>query len=92
MSGHAAEALWECIVRLPMTVNAATAETKHALCAAEMYGNQDEIGNALAKLMKEGVVKREDVWITSKACTPCQHFIQAARTSAAHICAQGLTF
>ncbi|CAK0784460.1 hypothetical protein CVIRNUC_007664 [Coccomyxa viridis] len=33
---------------------------------AEMYGNQDEIGNALAKLMKEGVVKREDVWITSK--------------------------
>ena len=78
MSGHAAEALWECIVRSPMTLNAATTETKHALCAAEMYGNQDEIGNALAKLMKEGVVKREDVWITSKACTPCQHFIQAA--------------
>ena len=43
-----------------------------------MYGNQDEIGNALAKLMKEGVVKRKDIWITSKACAPCQHLSQAA--------------
>ena len=44
-----------------------------------MYGNQGEIGNALAKLMKEGIVKREDVWITSKACGPCQHLSQAAQ-------------
>ena len=46
-----------------------------------MYGNQDEIGYALAKLTKEGVVKRKDIWITSKACTPCQHLSQAALRS-----------
>ncbi len=39
-------------------------------CAAEMYGNQDEIGRALDKLFSEGVVKRQDLWVTSKACTP----------------------
>ena len=36
-------------------------------CAAEMYGNQDEIGRALDKLFSEGVVKRQDLWVTSKA-------------------------
>ena len=32
-----------------------------------MYGNQEEIGKALQKLFSEGVIKREDIWITSKA-------------------------
>lgn len=38
---------------------------RHIDCAAA-YGNQDEIGVAFEKIFKDGVVKREDLWITSK--------------------------
>ena len=38
---------------------------RHLDCAA-IYGNEKEIGQALAKLFAEGVVKREELWITSK--------------------------
>ncbi|XP_057743722.1 NADPH-dependent aldo-keto reductase, chloroplastic-like [Arachis stenosperma] len=38
---------------------------RHIDCASS-YGNQAEIGSALKKLFDEGVVKREEVWITSK--------------------------
>ena len=34
--------------------------------SAYIYGNEVQIGEALQKLFKEGVVKREDVFITSK--------------------------
>lgn len=33
-----------------------------------MYGNQAEIGQAMTEVFKEGKVKREDVWMTSKVC------------------------
>ncbi len=33
---------------------------------AYMYGNEKEIGDALQKLYKEGVVRREELFITSK--------------------------
>ncbi|KAJ3046087.1 NAD(P)H-dependent D-xylose reductase (XR) [Rhizophlyctis rosea] len=30
------------------------------------YGNEREVGNGIVRSIKEGIVKREDVWITSK--------------------------
>ena len=38
---------------------------RHIDCAA-IYGNQAEIGAALASCFDDGLVRREDLWITSK--------------------------
>ncbi|KAF2288636.1 hypothetical protein GH714_009690 [Hevea brasiliensis] len=38
---------------------------RHIDCA-QMYGNEKQIGVALKKVFKDGLVKREDLWITSK--------------------------
>ncbi|WP_298531567.1 aldo/keto reductase [uncultured Algibacter sp.] len=38
---------------------------RHIDCAAA-YGNEKEVGKALSELFEEGVVTREDVWVTSK--------------------------
>ncbi|KAK7350036.1 hypothetical protein VNO77_08074 [Canavalia gladiata] len=52
-----------------VVANAVTTAVKvgyrHIDCA-EAYKNQAEIGSALKKLFDDGVVKREDLWITSK--------------------------
>mmetsp|Transcript_3843 Transcript_3843/g.3810 ORF Transcript_3843/g.3810 Transcript_3843/m.3810 type:complete len:623 (+) Transcript_3843:21-1889(+) len=33
---------------------------------AQAYGNEKEVGNAILRALNEGIVKREDLWITSK--------------------------
>ncbi|XP_014516627.1 NADPH-dependent aldo-keto reductase, chloroplastic [Vigna radiata var. radiata] len=38
---------------------------RHIDCA-QAYNNQAEIGSALKKIFDDGVLKREDIWITSK--------------------------
>lgn len=38
---------------------------RHIDCAA-IYGNEEGVGQALADCFKAGIVKREEVWITSK--------------------------
>ncbi|MEO1053090.1 MAG: aldo/keto reductase [Bacteroidota bacterium] len=38
---------------------------RHIDCAA-IYANEAEIGNALSDAIKQGIVKRDDLWITSK--------------------------
>lgn len=38
---------------------------RHIDCAA-IYGNEAEIGQALSDCFEEGIVRREDMWITSK--------------------------
>lgn len=46
---------------------------RHFDCAA-FYNNESSIGKAIAEKIKEGVVKREELYITSKVCTLKQYY------------------
>lgn len=49
-----------------MAVSAAVRMGYRHFDCASTYGNEKEIGRALRKVISEGTVKREDLWITSK--------------------------
>ncbi|MEO0403735.1 MAG: aldo/keto reductase, partial [Bacteroidota bacterium] len=46
-------------------IEAITIGYRHIDCAA-IYRNENEIGEAIAECMENGIVNREDLWITSK--------------------------
>ncbi len=46
-------------------ISALEAGYRHLDCAA-IYGNEDEIGDALQEAFQKGIVKREELWVTSK--------------------------
>ncbi|MCD4688373.1 MAG: aldo/keto reductase, partial [Desulfuromonadaceae bacterium] len=43
---------------------------RHIDCAP-IYGNEAEIGQALDEVFKEGIVSRDQLWITSKLWNDC---------------------
>ena len=49
-------------------VKAAIACGYRLIDCAYIYGNEVEIGEALAEVFKEGLVRREDLFIISKVC------------------------
>jgi diketogulonate reductase-like aldo/keto reductase len=40
---------------------------------AEVYGNEEDVGKAIAQVLKEGIVKREDLFIATKLSNPEKH-------------------
>ncbi|GHU70552.1 aldehyde reductase [Bacteroidia bacterium] len=54
---------------------------RHIDCAS-VYGNEKEIGAAIAKVINEGIVTREELWITSKVWNDSHHRVaESARQS-----------
>jgi diketogulonate reductase-like aldo/keto reductase len=50
---------------------------RHIDCAA-VYGNEKEIGEAIAEIIAEGIVTREELWITSKVWNDSHHRVEDA--------------
>lgn len=56
---------------------------RHIDCAA-VYGNEKEIGRAIADVIAEGTVKREELWITSKVWNDMHHDVAGACRRSLH--------
>jgi alcohol dehydrogenase (NADP+) len=75
-NGDAMPALGLGTWRLPPELTAATVRTalelgyRH-LDAASIYGNEPEIGEALRQAFADGLVRREELWITGKLWNDC---------------------
>ncbi len=48
-----------------VVVEAARAGYRHFDCASD-YGNEAEVGEGLSRVLREGICKRNDLWVTSK--------------------------
>ena len=60
---------------------------RHIDCAA-VYGNEKEVGEALAECFAEGIVERKDLWITSKLWNDShdpEHLIPALKKTLADL-------
>jgi alcohol dehydrogenase (NADP+) len=75
-NGDATPALGLGTWRLPPELTAATVRTalelgyRH-LDAAAIYGNEPQIGEALRQAFADGLVRREELWITGKLWNDC---------------------
>ena len=47
---------------------------------ALVYQNEDSVGQAIAEKISEGVVKREDLFVTTKVCPRCPKTNKLAST------------
>ena len=47
---------------------------------ALVYQNEDSVGQAIAEKISEGVVKREDLFVTTKVCRRCPKTNKLAST------------
>lgn len=55
-----------------VTLNALEMGYRHIDCAS-MYGNEAQIGEALAEAFEQGIVARSDLWVTSKLWNDAHH-------------------
>lgn len=68
-------------------LNAIRIGYRHFDCA-HIYGNEKEIGEAFSRAFSEGLVKREDLWITSKLWNDNHakgHVLSALRQTLSHL-------
>jgi diketogulonate reductase-like aldo/keto reductase len=60
-----------------VVVEAIRSGVRHIDCAAH-YGNEKEVGEGIADAIKQGLVKREDLFVTSKLWNTCHNRVEYA--------------
>jgi diketogulonate reductase-like aldo/keto reductase len=64
-------------VTAKVVVDAIRAGVRHLDCAAH-YGNEREVGDGIAEAIRLGLVKREDLFVTSKLWNTCHDRVECA--------------